>query len=94
MVPLPIARRANYPMRCLSNGFRRNDAVFGVSDGPKQVSRTRCGKYNNLYTKDRAECKYSAAGSSDLLPYLNFDTKWFRTTWLKIRFSQQLPLKK
>jgi hypothetical protein len=62
--------------------------AFGVTDRPAEVSETRYCECNYLYTKDRAECKYPAAGSTYLLAYLNFDTKWFHTTALKVSFNE------
>jgi hypothetical protein len=62
VVPLPIARRANYPIRCSVKGSEQIDTVFRVADRSKEVSETRYRECNNLYTKDSTECKYSAAG--------------------------------
>lgn len=63
MVPLPIARRANYPIRYAAKGSKQIDTAFGVTHGPREVSETRYRECNYLYTKDSTECKYSAAGT-------------------------------
>jgi len=62
VVPLPIARRANYPIRCSVKGSEQIDTVFRVADRSKEVSGTRYHEYKYIYTKDSTECKYSAAG--------------------------------
>jgi len=93
VVPLPIARRANYPIRCSVKGSEQIDTVFRVADRSKEVSGTRYHEYKYIYTKDSTECKYSAAGRLGCATLLNFDTEWLRTTRSRSALANNHPQK-
>jgi len=73
VVPLPIARRANYPIRCAARVPRRSTRHLVLPTGLEKYQERDIVNVIMFIPNIAPNVNTPSPGGSDLIPYLNFD---------------------